>query len=245
MKSFTRICLLLSAVFIALGIAGIATGMAMGIRPSQLGDLAHVPGSYAEKLDIIPRNETTASGIYEFENVRSLDLDFSVCDLQILSHDQNKVILEAENPGDTFHCSLNGGKLTVEDQRDSAEGFNPRTNHQELRLTLYLPIQKLERIDISNEVGNVEAESLYAEDISLECSVGDIQITVPGKSSDYNYELECDIGEIAINHHSQNSSHHSEKHDALGNELSVDNQAVNDVELSCSIGNITLNFKEE
>lgn len=72
MKAFTKFCLILSGVLIILGFAGIGASLAMGVRPSQLLDLANHPGKfYSKKLEIIENIEDSISPITE--HVDSID----------------------------------------------------------------------------------------------------------------------------------------------------------------------------
>ena len=57
-----------------------------------------------------------------------------------------------------------------------------------------------------------------------------------GKEKDHNYEIECSAGNVEIN---------GWEFTALGTEKYVNNGAAATFELTCSMGNITLDFVEE
>lgn len=65
--------------------------------------------------------------------------------------------------------------------------------------------------------------------------MGNMELSLNGKESDYNYEVECSAGNIDIN-----GTYIS----AFGAERSIQNGASRTFKLECNMGNITVLFKE-
>ncbi len=312
MKPLIKFCLILCAVLTVLGFAGVGTGIAMGIRPSQLINLARYSDSFdshtfydtsnIQDFDHMSENSSTKSSeYYEFYDIRHLNFYFSLCNLKIRSHDKDYVSLEAANSGTTFRCSQEGNELILEDRRKKRPFHNNMDSA--LHLTLYLPSQELEKADIEIEVGNITIDWLSAgsvelksgvgelngtdltaenidiilgvgdlslenvtssqdcsiecgtgnltvghykgADLKLDCGVGDITVTAAGKRQDYNYKLDCGLGDIHLNRQLQDPDSRQHSGYEPGCFINVDNQADQELDIQCGLGNLKLNFAEE
>lgn len=82
-------------------------------------------------------------------------------------------------------------------------------------------------------------ECIYAGSVTgnmdVECSMGNIELSLEGKEKDHNYRVECSAGNIAIGGLSFS---------ALASERVVDNNADSNFDISCNMGNVTINFAE-
>lgn len=185
MKGFTKFCLILCGILVVLGCIGIGAGIAMGIEPSRILDLAHYPGKFAsERLSVLDdiadipalkgSNPTNAEEYYELENLERLEFDLSLCDLKIQTHEKDFIILEAENTGTTFQSSADNDTLYLEDKRKAP--VTGRNMNNALRLTLYLPENAREDINIIIGAGKLTADCLNAEHITIETGVSELKI---------------------------------------------------------------------
>ena len=66
--------------------------------------------------------------------------------------------------------------------------------------------------------------------------MGNVELALEGKQSDHNYHIECAAGNIDIKGYSMAGF--------LG-EKEIDNGADSDYDISCNMGNITVEFEEE
>lgn len=271
MKSFTKICLFLSAALAVLGVAGIGVSLAMGLKTEQLLNLAHYPNKLIKQeihtySDIKP---VSPAGEYmEFRNVDEIRLDLSVCELQLAGHAEDYISLEVENAGSTFQCEKDGNKLVIKDDRNGGDILaSAGRGDASLLLTLYLPDKELALLDLSLGVGEVYADALKikrgkleigvgdisinyfdGQELEIDCGTGNISVTAIGSDTDYSYDLDCDMGTITINQKSAETyGHHTheETHEGLDNHVESDHDAGRKLEMDCGIGDIELNFEEE
>ena len=77
--------------------------------------------------------------------------------------------------------------------------------------------------------------SVIEQELDAECNMGSMDFLLKGKEKDHNYEIECSAGNVEIN---------GWEFTALGTEKYVNNGAATTFELTCSMGNITLDFAE-
>lgn len=110
----------------------------------------------------------------------------------------------------------------------------------------------VDRLSASIGAGRVEANDVLAREVDLEvgmgecvyygtilkdldaqCDLGNMEIMVTGSMKDYNYEIECNAGSINLGGNSITS---------LASEKEIFNGAPGTFELSCNMGNITVDF---
>ncbi|MDD7220000.1 MAG: DUF2807 domain-containing protein [Clostridia bacterium] len=85
--------------------------------------------------------------------------------------------------------------------------------------------------------GNLQAHNLSTRVIEGECGIGNMELELTGKESDYNFSLECGVGDIEIG---QNSF------SGLGKDKKINNPgAGHTMNLECGIGNIIVSFNEK
>lgn len=91
-------------------------------------------------------------------------------------------------------------------------------------------------ITVSVGTGNVELSDLDISDLEADCGIGNVELGILGKETDYNYEISCSAGNVDIG----DSSYSGIAHDK---EVTNPN-ARGDMELNCGVGNITVTFAE-
>lgn len=90
--------------------------------------------------------------------------------------------------------------------------------------------------DLSVGVGSCSYAGSIARSLEAECNMGNIDLLLKGRESDYNYELECSGGNITMD---------SFETAAFAMEKEIDNKAADTFELRCNLGNISVHFEEE
>ena len=69
----------------------------------------------------------------------------------------------------------------------------------------------------------------------LECSMGNLNIKLDGDEKDFNYRLEAEAGTIDLN---------GSRYSGFSRERRIDNGAAKDLEIECSVGNVSVQFTE-
>lgn len=87
---------------------------------------------------------------------------------------------------------------------------------------------------LSCGAGRIEMTgSIFGKNVTS-CGVGEIQLHLNGKQTDYNYNIDCGLGSVII----QNKSY-----GGIAVHKTISNQAENQFDLSCGIGKISLTFQ--
>lgn len=84
--------------------------------------------------------------------------------------------------------------------------------------------------------GNAEIAQVKTPRLDVECGVGNCEIGLWGKESDFNYDISCGIGNISINGRKTKRLGAAEKKNA--------SQPIGTIKLSCGVGNIDIRTQE-
>lgn len=84
--------------------------------------------------------------------------------------------------------------------------------------------------------GSIYLETVDSMDTQLKCGIGELDITLAGRESDYNYELKCGIGDLEVGRNS---------YGGLGGSRNIDNNADRTVKADCGIGELNIEFEED
>ena len=101
----------------------------------------------------------------------------------------------------------------------------------------FIELKDMEADTLEVEVGMGEfvAEGAIHGSASVECSMGNVEMTLEGSEKDFNYELEGSMGNIELG---------AESFSGFSREKKIENNARKNMEIECSMGNIFIRFKE-
>ncbi|MCM1135755.1 MAG: DUF4097 domain-containing protein [Clostridium sp.] len=88
--------------------------------------------------------------------------------------------------------------------------------------------------DLEVGLGNCSYEGTIAGSLDAECDMGSMDFLIKGKEEDHNYEIECRAGNIYISGY---------EFSGLAAEKYINYNAASTYELTCNMGNITLDFQ--
>lgn len=259
MKAFTKFCLILSGTLFLVGLVGIVAGIAMGVRPDQLMDLAHYPGLSNKKPDIIEEMENSLDSLedqidssladigsgsesgagsgasneyFECSNISRLNFDLSFCTLQFHIHDKDIIAVEAKNTGSTYRFEQKDDELFLKDDR-KASTKQDSLEHA-LKLDIYVPEQTFEQIAVSLGTGELSLGQLSAKVIEIESGTGSLKAE---DLSGENMNIYLGLGDLKID--SAAASEEADIETGTGN-LVIKQFSGNALTLSTGLGEITL-----
>lgn len=147
------------------------------------------------------------------------------------------------------HCTIGvgAGTVNVDDVNATECDFHVDTGRLEIdRLTVdersqykvgagEMVLQDVNAKDITVDcgVGNFEIKGAVTGDNNIKCGIGNVDLTLVGNETDYNYDVDCGIGDVDID----GDSYRGLDHDILNN-----HDADNSLHLDCGIGNISVDF---
>ncbi len=92
----------------------------------------------------------------------------------------------------------------------------------------------VEELEAEIGMGNLEAEGSIGRKADLECGMGNIEMVLQGQESDFNYQIDAAMGNVDIGANS---------YSGLASERRVNNGAAKDLQVECSMGNISITFR--
>lgn len=263
MKKFTKIALILAAVFLSIGLVGVIGAFAMGLTWESLEDMVDEGKLSFDLEDIIEQDEIQHSDVqlqekedHEFttvqENFHSLDIEFGYGTLEIKYGDVEKLQIKQKNV-DKYRCYVEEGALHIEGNLKTKVSIA----NQDGEITIVVPKNMVfQEVDLEFGAGKADVASLKANQVDVALGAGEMNITgldtkdfdaqtgagklyaeLVGKQTDYSYELECGIGQLKIG---------DSTYSGLGTERSISNQgAERFADIECGIGEIEIKFQQQ
>ena len=90
-------------------------------------------------------------------------------------------------------------------------------------------------LDVEVGMGEFVAEGTVRGNADVECSMGNVEMKLDGRQEDYNYKLEGAMGNIQLG---------KESVGGFAQDRTIDNGADKTMEIGCSMGNITIRFRD-
>lgn len=168
----------------------------------------------------------------EYSNVTSINIDLSVCELEIKKGDTLKV--NASNVSEQFKCQVEGTKLKIEDKKLNRNIFN----RDDVRpvVTIYVPENKeFKEVTIETGVNETNIEYLKADTINLEMGVGKYEID--NLSAKYA-KIKAGAGEANI----KSSQIEELKLDGGIGKLVLTSKITKTADVDCGVGRVELNL---
>lgn len=133
---------------------------------------------------------------------------------------------------------INAGEVSLE--VGAGQIFVNNIKAQELEVSVGAGQVELEGVDVDMldaeiGMGELTGTADIRKSADLECSMGNMELTLIGSQQDFNYQLEVAAGNIEIGRNS---------YSGLANEQKVNNGADKDLTIECSMGNITIEFED-
>lgn len=111
--------------------------------------------------------------IQEYSNIKKLEIDLDICNLQIKTGDTFKI--ETSNVSDKFECKVDGNNLKIKDNKLNLDFFN--NLGVKPQVIIYMPKDfKLDEADIDLGINETQIEYLNAKKVDIEMGVGKIII---------------------------------------------------------------------
>lgn len=134
---------------------------------------------------------------------------------------------------DNASVSVGAGKIELQDARVEKLEVEVGAGQAE--------VKNMQVTELNVEVGMGEfvGSGAIDGDVDMECSMGNLELRVKGRQEDFNYEIEGAMGSISLK-----GASGSQDFSGLSSERSIDNGAGKKMEVSCSMGNITIDFQD-
>lgn len=139
------------------------------------------------------------------------------------------VTLPREKKLTAFELKLGAGRASLQETELDCGRIGVETGAGKIRAG---KVNADEYIDVEIGAGSVEVASLQTQALKVECGVGQCDIDLQGRETDYNYDISCGIGKVSLNGNRMSgigSTHTRNNSGALGN-----------IKISCGLGKVNI-----
>ena len=188
--------------------------------------------------------------VYEASAVSDLFCDLRYEELVLKTWNEDKVQVKVSGKDhNRIQISNNNGSLRIASNQKvrnrSIEIFCPENlSFQKIKLQMGAgTIENSSSLDIKEAdftvgVGTADISELQVENLKGSCGMGDMELTLTGKATEYNYELKCGLGNLEVDDSLETSI-------TSGNKQITNEGATKNIKLDCGMGNVQVEFEED
>ena len=169
----------------------------------------------------------------EYSNIKNIDMDLSICKLEIKKGETFKV--ETFDVTERFETKVNGDTLKIKDEESNIKWF--QNQNVVPKVIVYIPENViLDKVEIETGVNDSNIEYLNTDKIALQMGVGKCEIKnlIAG-----NAKIECGAGETVIN----DSTIKTLKLDSGIGKLVMTSKITEGADIDSGVGKVELNLK--
>ncbi|MCI8470173.1 MAG: DUF4097 domain-containing protein [Clostridia bacterium] len=168
----------------------------------------------------------------EYSDITSMDIDLSVCKLNIKKGDTLKV--DVSNVSDEFKCQVEASMLKIRDTKVYSNFFNREDKIPQV--TIYLPEDiRFEKVSIETGINETNIEFLKADTVKLEMGAGKYQME---ELLAKYVAIKAGAGETNI----QNSKIEELKLEGGIGKLSLTSEITKTADIHCGVGKVEVNL---
>ena len=217
MKKFTKICLILAAVFAFLGLGMLGGAMALGATSQEIGrklDESRVWGEIQAAFqdewldfwedhtdyDFLEGSARADYGLwqadqgvetYDFEKIQDIDLDVKRCAVYLENSKDSDVHVAVDRKGTEQDVKVkqSGKKLKI--RCESKE-------RPEAEIYLYLPEEELDEVELDAGAGYLSIRDLRVKELAVSVDGGVVETTGIVEASDSSWEVGAGTLEVCM-----------------------------------------------
>jgi len=258
-KGFWIACAAMAAIGLLLIIIAMVQGVGFRDYRAQFPDGISIGERVGVNLGPIGRGRGGRGEYSEsFYNIENLDIEIGVARLTMLTHDQDTIRVEVDDPGNNrIEYHERNGTLYIETR--GGGGLNIsfwRRNTNTPVIYVYLPQDtEFEEVNITVGAGeliatdgllarelNIEVgagrvlveNADFTEEASIQCGAGEVILTLLGAREDYDFDLTLGIGRIVVGDTS---------HAGLGSSIELDHGQDRLLTIECGVGSVEVRFE--
>ena len=188
--------------------------------------------------------------VYEASAVSDLFCDLRYEELVLKTWNEDKVQVKVSGKDhNRIRISNDNGSLRIASNQKvrnrSIEIFCPENlSFHKIKLQMGAgTIENSSSLDIKEAdftvgVGTADISELQVENLKGSCGMGDMELTLTGKATEYNYELKCGLGNLEVDDSLETSI-------TSGNKQITNEGATKNIKLDCGMGNVEVEFEED
>lgn len=205
----------------------------------------------------LSKSEKTETEFSEtYANITELDLDLDETNCVLIPWQEAEWKVSGSRLPTGFSCSQDGTKLKIRSKKSTWNFW--KFGNETSVLEIYVPERELleevkidlgtgeltvqegfirsEKLEVDCGVGNCSLRMDIRKEMKIDCGVGEVDATLLGKSTDFDYNLQCGVGEVMID---------GESYGSIGAETKVSHDASKEIRIDCGVGSVSVEFEED
>ena len=234
MRKFTKIMLILSGVFGAIGVVCMVIAFALGLTTSGLWKMIENGEFSFDSSDIhISGSQNSITEMKIYEDCENMEIEFGAGLLEIYYADVEEIQVKCENLSN-IKAEVKNGTLQIKKKGTISLSLN---NNTERKLTVVLPKDtEFKKVELEVGAGKADVLGLHTQKLDIEVGTGQVNVELNGVQNEYNYQIECGVGTVVIGETS---------YTGLGADHKVKNEgATKEMLIDCGVGNVQITFTE-
>lgn len=229
MKKFTKVILIIAAVFFCIGIVCLIGSFSLGLTWGSVSRMVK-DGKFEFSISKFSDKTNQDDKLYFDTYCRDLDIELGSGMLEVKYHDSDQICVQQKNEAN-YKCYVEDATLYIEGDRL----FNIGENNG--KVILWLPEDmEFQEVDIEVGSGKADIRDMCAKELDIKVGAGTVNMSVVGKPSDYHYEIECGVGSIRLG---------EDTYAGIGYEKESGNfNASRQLSVECGAGTIQVDFSK-
>lgn len=121
---------------------------------------------------------TDFSGSYSVDDIKSITLDNSISNVNIVSTTDSEITVKCKNVYEAFKCSVNSKGILTIDNSGSKHGFLSFHRKRSGKITIYIPEKyKIGVLNLDCGVGNIKIQDISMNKLIIDGGVGNTKLT--------------------------------------------------------------------
>lgn len=136
----------------------------------------------------------------EYSNIENLEIDCQIGTVDIVEYEGTVIKVEGKNISSTIKVEKDNDTLVIKDGSQLNRLIN--FNDDNTGITIFVPFNyHFDKVELEVDAGDIKINYLDSLDSEFKCDLGDIDVTLAGLESDYDYKTDCDLGDITISNY--------------------------------------------
>ena len=186
---------------------------------------------------IVTVNEEKIENVFDIEQVRNLNINTSIENIEIL-RGENEFRVVAENISGKYKCDVTDETLNIQSKVDKKVNINGQS-----KIKIYIPKDFVfDSAKVKLGLGDTDIESLAAQDLSIECGTGKLDIKY--LEAQESCDISCGVGKVDI----QNANLSNLQLEAGVGKLDISSALKGQCDIEAGVGELNfriLEFNEE
>ncbi|MDR1800389.1 MAG: DUF4097 domain-containing protein [Lachnospiraceae bacterium] len=178
-------------------------------------------------------------GNYEINNISAdkMKINVDAGELYITGISTDELDLEVSAGNVELQKGSASEKMKIEVGAGEVSAYDISTGALEVEVSLGRAVidgYSVSEAKFSVGAGDLTGYGKATEKTKIDCNLGNVELVLNGKESDYDYSVDCGVGDVSVGDYT---------YSGLGNAKAVDNNGQYELDINCGAGTVKVEFE--